>query len=151
MTFEEKEILKKENEEKKAYLRSYQAEERKAKRIEERIEILREKKMYLSMTYDDMPHGMDQKDLSDYIVELEKLIDELNKVRWDALERCRQIEKDIENITVADKEKEANMKLVLGLRYIDKMEWEDIRKRMNFSLRRIYQIHGNALENIKIK
>lgn len=137
-------------EQKKAYLRSYQAEERKAKRIEERIETLREKKMYPSMAYDDMPHGTEQKDLSDYMVELEKLIGELNKVRLDALKRCRQIEKDIESITVMDKEKEANMKMVLASRYIDKMEWEEIRERIGYSLQTVYRLHVEALKMLNI-
>lgn len=139
-----------ETEKKKAYLRSYQAAERKARRIEERIETLREQKMHPGMTYDDMPHGSGQTDLSDYIVEIENLIEELKKVRLDAINNCRQIEKDIESITAADKEKENNMKLVLAMRYIDKMEWEEIAEKVGYSVQSVYRLHGEALLKLNV-
>ena len=102
------------------------------------------------MTYDDMPHGTGQTDLSDYIVEIENLIEELKKVRLDAINNCRQIEKDIESITAADKERENNMKLVLAMRYIDKMEWEEIAERVGYSVQSVYRLHGEALLKLNV-
>ena len=39
---------------------------------------------------------------------------------------------------------------VLTRRYIIGQQWEDIAESMNYSLRRVYQLHGYALQNIAL-
>lgn len=146
MTLEEKEMLKKENEEKKKYLRQYRNAKLAAEEIEEEIAEVRRIQMQPAIkSSDGMPHGTDKRDLSDYAVEIDYLISKLIKARYKRVKTYNEIYRKIENL---ENEEE---KRVLTLRYIKCMEWEEIRKRMNFSLRRIYQIHGNALKNIKIE
>lgn len=145
MTLEEKEILKQENEEKKKYLRQYRNAKLAAEEIEEEIAEVRRIQMQPAIRNDGMPCGTNKKDLSDYVVEIDYLISKLIRARYRRVKTYNEIYGKIENL---ENEEE---KRVLTLRYIKCMEWEEIRKRMNFSLRRIYQIHGNALKNIKIE
>lgn len=145
MTFEEKEILKKENEEKKVYLRRYRNAKLAAEEIEEEIAEVRRIQMQPAIkSSDGMPHGTNKKDLSDYAVEIDELLSKLINARYKRIRTYNEIYTKIEEL---ESEEE---KRVLSLRYIKCMEWEEIRRRMNFSLRRIYQIHGKALKNIKL-
>ena len=142
MTIEEKEVLKRENEEKKRYLRQYLLAKRVAEEIEEEIEELRRLQIQPAIKYSEMPHGTNQRDLSDYIVQEESLINELIKARYERIVKYKEVHGKIEML------KNEEEKRILRLRYIKDMEWEEIRKRVNYSLRRIYQIHGEALKNI---
>lgn len=64
-------------------------------------------------------------------------------------EECEEILRAIESL------QNENEKIVMTLRYLKGMRWEEIWQQMEemsgreFSLRRIYQIHGNALQKIK--
>ncbi|MGI5949719.1 sigma factor-like helix-turn-helix DNA-binding protein [Peptoniphilus sp.] len=40
-------------------------------------------------------------------------------------------------------------RVVLEMRYLECMEWKEIAHRLNYSLRAVYKIHGQALEIIK--
>lgn len=145
MTIIEKEELKKENEKKKAYLRQYRNAKLAAEEIEEEIAEVRRIQMQPAMkSSNGMPHGTIKKDLSDYAAEIDCLISRLMKARYKRIKTYNDIYGKIEKL------KNEEEKRVLMLRYIKCMEWEEIRKRMNFSLRRIYQIHANALKHIEI-
>ena len=43
-----------------------------------------------------------------------------------------------------------NERLVLKLRYIEFLKWEAVASKMDLSLKQVYRIHGNALQNVKI-
>ena len=63
-------VIKTENDKKKEYLWKYRRHGRRIKRIESEIEEIRLMMLYPSMNNDGMPHGSNQKDLSDYAAEL---------------------------------------------------------------------------------
>ena len=65
------------NEEKKQYLRRYQAAKKRAKRIQEEIEELRSSKTSPVGLRDGMPHGSGTSDLSGYAARLDALVREL--------------------------------------------------------------------------
>lgn len=46
--------------------------------------------------------------------------------------------------------KHTNERLVLKLRYIDFMDWNDISEEMGYSYRQVTRLHGEALRNLKI-
>ena len=75
--------------------------------------------------------------LVDYETEAEKLLQEMNRARQTA-----------ENF-IADAPDQAQRE-VLTRRYIIGQRWEDIAESMNYSLRRVYQLHGYALQNIAL-
>ena len=39
--------------------------------------------------------------------------------------------------------------IILEMRYLECMKWEEIAYRLNYSIRAVYKIHGQALEEIK--
>ena len=133
-----------ENEKKKEYLNGYREAKRREKRILEQIQRLRLDKMFPCIQNDDMPHGHNQSDLSDYAVKMDELMEELKKERLQAVEEYNEIYKTISRL------ESENEKEVLVRRYINGDKWEEIAVKMNYGYRHIHKIHGSALINIKI-
>ena len=71
--------IQEENERKKEYLRSYRKALRREEGILDEIQELRMNKMFPSVANDGMPRGSKQADLSDYIVALDEMIEELEE------------------------------------------------------------------------
>lgn len=137
--------IQEENEKKKEYLRSYQKSLKREERICEDIQELRDRKMFPSCGMGDgMPHGSDQTDLSDYIVILDELMEDLKQERLNGAIQRKKIERSI--CAISD-ENEAE---VLRLRYIKGMKWEEIVLEMNYTWRWVHQIHGRALEHLEM-
>ena len=139
------ESIQETNEQKKEYLRSYRAAVKREERILEDIQELRASKAFpAAISYDGMPKGSNQSDLSDYIETLDRMIENLKAERLEKVRRREEIEKvikDMEN----DNERE-----VLRLRYIDGKKWEEICIEMGYSWKHIHRIHSSALMNIKM-
>lgn len=133
-----------ENEKKKEYLNGYREAKRREKRILEQIQRLRLDKMFPFLQNDDMPHGHNQSDLSDYAVKMDELMEELKKERLQAVEEYNEIYKTISRL------ESENEKEVLVRRYINGDKWEEIAVKMNYGYRHIHKIHGSALINIKV-
>lgn len=92
---------------------------------------------------DGMPHGSDQTDLSDYIVILDELMEDLKQERLNGAIRRTQIEKRIRALS------DENEAEVLRLRYIKNKKWEEIALEMGYSWKQIHRIHSSALHNLK--
>lgn len=133
-----------ENEKKKEYLNGYREAKRREKRILEQIQRLRLDKMFPCLQNDDMPHGHNQRDLSDYAVKMDELMEELKKERLQAVDEYNEIYKTISRL------ENENEKEVLVRRYINGDKWEEIAIKMNYGYRHIHKIHGSALINIKV-
>ena len=133
-----------ENEKKKEYLNGYREAKRREKRILEQIQQLRLDKMFPCLQNDDMPHGHNQSDLSDYAVKLDELMEELKKERLQAVDEYNEIYKTISRL------ENENEKEVLVRRYINGDKWEEIAVKMNYGYRHIHKIHGSALISIKV-
>lgn len=138
----EKELT--ENEKKKEYLRSYRKSIRREKQILEEIQKLRLDKMFPSIVNDGMPGGSSQKDLSDYAVIIDELIQELKEERLKRAERRKRIESSIHNLDNEDEQE------VLRLRYIQGMKWEEVAVKIGYCLKQTHRIHSDALKNIKM-
>ncbi|WP_333813952.1 DUF1492 domain-containing protein [Muricomes intestini] len=130
-----------ENQKKKDYLNGYGNAKNREKRIQEQIRKLRLDKMCPSVKYDDMPHGTDIGDLSDYMVQFEKLMDELTKERLKAVTQYTEIYRQIKRVE-DDRERD-----ILVYRYLQRKKWEDICVLMELSWRHVHRIHGDALKN----
>lgn len=136
--------VKAENEKKKWYLRSYIRACRQQNRIEEDIKALRLDKMCPSVVLDNMPHGSGGKDLSDYIVRLDKLERKYLKQRYRRIAVRTEIRDKIEHM------EDENEKDVLTLRYIQNVDWKDICIKMGYSWQHVHRIHSEALKNFKM-
>lgn len=135
---------KQENEVKKEYLNSYAELVKAAKRIAEEIEQVRMDEMLPAISSDGMPHGTNLSDLSDYVVRLDKLHNELMRVRYKKIEQYTRIFRDVERL---DNEQERQ---VLTYRYLRGHTWEKICIKMGYSWKQIHRIHGRALQNFQI-
>lgn len=136
--------VKNENEKKKNYLRGYRRHGKKIKRIDAEIEEIRGMKMYPSIKNDGMPHGSGQSDLSEYAAELQEKEDALYREGVEQVKTYNDISHRIKQLENEDERD------VLFYRYIKGMEWWEIARTMDYSERWIYELHGRALENLKI-
>lgn len=137
-------VIKTENDKKKEYLWKYRRHGRRIKRIESEIEEIRSMKLYPSMNNDGMPHGSNQKDLSDYAAELTEKEERLYREGVDRVKSYKDINSKINQL------KDENERDVLYYRYIKDKNWWEISELMGYSERQIYRFHGNALKNLRI-
>ena len=133
-----------ENEKKKRYLMSYRWAKKQEERILGEIQALRMDKMFPSAVNDGMPKGSEQRDLSDYAVKLDELIQELKKERLEKIKRLQSIERVIKEIDNEDAQ------TILRLRYIDGLRWEEVCVAINYEWAQMHRIHASALREIKI-
>ena len=134
----------KENEAKKQFLRKYQSLLRKEKHLEREIESIRSRYTGQAITYSDMPHGTDQRDLSDYAAEVDDLLRDLEATKWQAIHQYHLIASSIEDM---DDIKEQEL---MRLKYLMGYTWEEVSDEMVLDLRWIYRLHGRALSHIVI-
>ena len=100
--------------------------------------------MYPSMNNDGMPHGSGCGDLSEYAAELQEKEDELYREGVEQVKTYNDISFRINQLEVEDERD------VLFYRYIKGMEWWEIARTMDYSESWIYELHGRALQNLKI-
>lgn len=137
--------VKKENEKKKEYLLRYRYARKKQEAIEKEIEELRLERMSPSgLRQDGMPHGSDCSDLSGYAADLDELLEELKDQMEEKIRIRREISAKIEEM------EDESESLLLRLRYIHEMKWEQVAEKMEYSLKQTHRIHGNALKNLKM-
>lgn len=138
--------LKKENKEKKKFLNRFWMLEQEQKDIEKEIEQLRIDRICPSREIDSMPHGSRiRAGLEDYAAEIDDLLQELYRILIDKIKKRREITKAIDQL-----EKE-EQRMVLRLRYIHNMEWDDICTEIRYEKTRTFEIHGDALKNLQIQ
>ena len=128
------------------YLQRYLDARNEALEIEFRIEALvKQYAMPSAINYDDMPKAQNtEHDLSDYIVKLEELTQELHKKR----EECLGIMSDInDRVETMD---DATERTVLRYRYIHGMKIETIADVMHMTERNVYYIRDKALQHFPL-
>lgn len=139
-----KEELKKEMEEKKEYLKSYQDYYKRAKVLQVEIDELRHSKMFPHVKNDGMPHGNCISDLSSYAAKLDELINDLEELKLKKIKKYQEITHQIE---LMENEMDKNL---LTLRYLRDFRWEDICISLSYEWAQIHRLHTKALKNFKI-
>lgn len=138
-------ILQATTEEKKAYLQQYLPKKRAAVRIEEDIQELRLDKMFPSQKISDMPRNIgNQQDLSDYMVKLEELEEELIKARYQKIVTYQQIYTDIEAM------EDERFKELLIYRYLRGYGWIKICDKLHVEWAQVHRLHKAAVEAFEI-
>lgn len=134
------------NEEKKKYLNRYRESGRKIINWQEELQALREVEQSAKIQQlSDMPKGSSrQQDISETLVEMEKLQDRID----DEIVKQIKIRVEIENVLLGVKD--AQEAKVLRLRYIELLKWEEICVEMNYRWNGVHRIHRRALNNLKI-
>lgn len=132
------------NEEKKQYLRRYQAAKKRAKMIQEEIDELRSSKTSPVGLGDGMPRGRGTSDLSGYAA------------RWDELVRELEAEREMQMVTYREIRQQIGMvpdpteQEILSRRYLLEQRWEKISVEMNYDYRYVLKLHGKALLHFEV-
>ena len=132
------------NEEKKQYLRRYQAAKRSAKMIQEEIEELRSSKTSPVGLGDGMPHGSGTSDLSGYAARLDELLRELEAEKEMQMVTYREIRQQIGMVPDPTEQE------ILSRRYLLEQRWEKISVEMNYDYRYVLKLHGKALLHFEV-
>lgn len=77
-----------------------------------------------------------------------KIVDMENQIN-EEIERCLDLKLNIHNRI--NNLPNVDERLVLRLRYLEFLEWDEITQRLSYSLRQIYRIHAAALANVNLE
>ena len=91
-----------------------------------------------------MPKAHNKKDLSDYMVRREELIDKIIKARKNAVEKFSEVQNRIEQM------EDEIEKTLLTLRYLRNYNWEKICEEIQYSYKQVHRIHLKALQNFRL-
>lgn len=137
--------VREENNRKKEYLRKYLEAKRMQEVLEREIDELRLDRMIPgSPAQDGMPHGSGGGDLSGYAARLDDLDQKLRTQMYKKIQLRAEI---TEKIDAMSDETES---LLLRLRYVHGLKWEEVAVKMDYSWRAVHKIHSKALEHFKI-
>ena len=137
--------VREENNRKKEYLRKYLEAKRMQEVLEREIDELRLDRMIPgSPAQDGMPHGSGGGDLSGYVARLDELDRKLRAQMYKKIQLRAEI---TEKIDAMENETES---LLLRLRYIHGLKWEEVAVKMDYSWKQIHRLHSKALNNFKM-
>lgn len=136
--------IRAENEQKKEYLWKYRKHGRRINRISSEIEEIRSMLLYPSLNNDGMPHGSNQRDLSDYVTKLTEKEEALYREGVEQVKAHKDIDYKINQLENEDERD------VLFYRYIKDKRWWEIAELMGYSERWIMKLHDRALRHLKI-
>lgn len=134
-------------EEKKGYLEQFKKFKKKMKSLNMQQRELEEKIISVkAMIYSDMPRGSsNHKDLSDYIVQLEEINQNIEDLRKIINNKYLIIKRAIMSVEDPDES------LILQYCYIDDCRWKLISKKTGYSIRQCQRICKSGIENILFK
>ncbi len=134
---------RKHNELTKQWLQRYRDAKKDVRRLEEEIKELEDmQKNAQAVRYTDMPKGSSsQSDLSDYIVRIEKISQDIYKAKCQKAKVFQEIRNAIEQLPTADE------RAVMSYRYLRLMTWEKISEEIGYSWRQVHYLHNKALKN----
>ena len=127
----------------KDYLSQYRTATIAARQIENEIEELRTSVGVQGINLDGMPHGDGGGDLSRYAARLDGLERKLKKQLDKRLRLRVEITEKIEGQPFEID------RVILRMRYISLLKWEDIAEELNYTVRRVTQLHGTALSRFR--
>ena len=137
--------VREENNRKKEYLRKYLEAKRMQEVLEREIDELRLDRMIPgSPAQDGMPHGSGGGDLSGYVARLDELDRKLRAQMYKKIQLRAEI---TEKIDAMSDETES---LLLRLRYIHGLKWEEVAVKMDYSWKQIHRLNSKALNNFKM-
>jgi len=131
------------NQEKKQYLRRYQAINADINQMCEELSEWRTKATKITPTISDMPKSNGGENrlqgAVDHIVEIESKIN----ARIDELVQARE-----EVLRVIEDVEDPDLRLLLKYRYINGLTWEKLAVEMSYTYRNVLYLHGKALNKL---
>ena len=128
----------------KEELLKYRGLKKEVEELNERIEMLKEKKTSIkSQIINDMPVGGGEGiDIETLMVMIEDAIEELIRKEEKLIDTMLEIEECIDGL------EDPLERYILRTRYIDCKNWEEICVLTNYSWRQIHRMHSNILKKI---
>ena len=134
-----------ENKEKKKLLNSYRHLVRQEEILRDALEYNRQSYLAGSPKYDGMPHGGAQRDLSDYVIRVQSLLDKLERT---AERKHEMLSRILDAVETLPNERE---KAVITSKYIDGKTFERIAVETGRSYRQTIRLHSRALNHIEVE
>lgn len=142
--------IRERNERVKQWLWRYREAKKDIRRLEEELrELMESQESASAIGYSDMPKGsLEQSDLSDYLVEREKVWRKIQKARYKRIMVFQEIKSAIDRLPSADE------RMVMSCRYLElngykEKSWEEICVITGHEWRQTHYIHSKALNNIE--
>lgn len=125
----------------KEWLKRYGNAKLEVERLELEREAIRETMNGVhAIQYNDMPKNQStMSDLSDTIMAYEQMNEQITEKQKQMQQIMDEVRSVINMLSVA------KYRQVLTLKYINLMEWDSIFKKMDYSPRRVFQLHAEAL------
>lgn len=125
----------------KEWLKRYGNAKLEVERLELEREAIRETMNGVhAIQYNDMPKKQStMSDLSDTIMAYEQMNEQITEKQKQMQQIMDEVRSVINMLSVA------KYRQVLTLKYINLMEWDSIFKKMDYSPRRVFQLHAEAL------
>lgn len=139
--------IKDRNDRVKQWLWRYREAKKDVRRLEEELkELVETQESCGAIEYSDIPKsGCSKSDLSDYMIEREKIKRKIYKARYKRIMVFQEIKNAIERLPSADERE------VMSCRYLSLMTWEQICVKIEKSWKAVvYDIHSKALRDLKI-
>lgn len=136
--------IKERNEQVKQWLWRYREAKKDVRRLEEELEELTESQESTgAIKYSDMPKGSgSQADLSDYMVEREKLWRKIHKARYKKIQIFKEVKNVIDRLPTAD------ARFILSERYLKGKPWEKICVECDYEWAQMHRVHCRTLSKI---
>lgn len=129
---------------KKRILETYRELVRQEKTYQDALTYIRESLVH-SPIYDGMPHGGSNKDLSDYVIRVQSLLDKLERT---AERKHEMLSRILDAVETLPNERE---KAVITSKYIDGKTFEKIAVETGRSYRQTIRIHSKAVNHINFE
>ena len=108
-----------------------------------KIEDLRDRKTSATFMQEEGSRSTAPKDMSDYIVLLEALEEQLQAKLHDELKKLRTVQNLIWQMPQSTK------RTLLALRYLDGLSWLEVARRLGYSTRNVFRLHDAALDECR--
>ena len=108
-----------------------------------KIEDLRDRKTSATFMQEEGSRSTAPKDMSDYIVLLEALEEQLQAKLQDELKKLRTVQNLIWQMPQSTK------RTLLALRYLDGLSWLEVARRLGYSTRNVFRLHDAALDECR--
>ena len=126
-------------------MRAYRIDQRIANKMDQ-IAKLHDLATRATVTYSDMPrnHNNYGSQMEDAIASIMELETEINKDMLELVEIKRRIMASIKAVT------DPELQLLLELRYLNYVSWEQIALQLNFSIDNVFKLHKKALDQVTV-
>ena len=131
-------------EEVKHYLRQARKLDVRLQREKRNLEKLRSAVEYRSPVFDSVGGGGTNDKIGQAVANIIERVKRVDELAVLYSEKYTEIEQAIRSVD------DDALEEVLELRYLQYMKWEEIAQRMNYTERRVLQLHGKALQKISL-